>query len=171
MSRLNQGVALLESLAALAILAFAVLGMLAVQARTLADAQTGVRRGQAVRLIEDLGERIKSNPDGRAQLASYAAGWDTAPAAADCRQRPCHPADQAQWDLADWKRNVADALPLGKAYLFASADGHRLGVIVGWRSHERAGDASLGAALRADLDQTGIACPDGLICHLAYVEP
>jgi type IV pilus assembly protein PilV len=163
---------LLESLVALMILALAALGMLAVQARALADTQTGVRRGQAVRLIEDLGERIKSNPGERAQLANYAAGWDAMPAAAiDCRQTACDSAAQSLWDLATWKRNVADALPLGKAHVSVSPGGRQLDVAVGWRANEREGDAALGAALRADIDQAGIACPPRLICHFAHVQP
>ena len=161
----QRGIALLESLVALVILALAVLGMLAVQARTLAETQIGVRRGQAVRLIEDLGERIKSNPGGSAELFRYVADWDTLPtAAANCRQTPCNAANLAAWDIANWKRHVADALPLGKARLFAAADGRQLGVIVGWRANER--DASLDARLQTDSD-----CPAGLTCHFAHVEP
>lgn len=63
-ARRQQGLTLLESLVAIVVLALGVLGMLGVQMRTLAETQTGVRRAQAVRLIEDLSERIKSNPRG-----------------------------------------------------------------------------------------------------------
>jgi type IV pilus assembly protein PilV len=168
----QRGITLIESLAALMILSLAVLGLLAVQVRVLAQTQTSVRRGQAVRLIEDFAERIKSNPGGAAQLPRYVADWDTMPAApADCRQRPCLPDDLAQWDLATWKRNLATALPLGKATVFAAPGGRQLGVVIGWRANEGAGGAAPGAVLNTDISQTGITCPEGLICHLAYVEP
>ena len=33
--------------------------------RTLADTSTSLRRAQAIRLIEDLGERMRTNPSAR----------------------------------------------------------------------------------------------------------
>lgn len=44
------------------VMALGLLGVVGVQMRTLADTQTGVRRAQAIRLIEDLSERAKVNP-------------------------------------------------------------------------------------------------------------
>lgn len=67
----QRGITLLESLVSIAILAVAVLGMLGVQLRLLAETQTGVRRGQAVRLIEDFSERIKTNPGSYSQIGAY----------------------------------------------------------------------------------------------------
>ena len=61
-ARRQAGLALLESLIALAILASALLGMLFVQLRTQADTESALRRAQALRLIDDLAERIQSNP-------------------------------------------------------------------------------------------------------------
>jgi type IV pilus assembly protein PilV len=176
----QEGITLLESLISLMILALAVLGMLAVQVRILAETQTGVRRAQAVRLIEDLGERIRSNPGGSAELARYVADWDAspgpAPAATDCGALACQPADQASWDLAAWKRQVAETLPLGNARLFESggesAATHRqLGVIVGWRANERERDPAWSQPFQSDFERAGVACPAGLICHLVYVHP
>jgi type IV pilus assembly protein PilV len=172
-----EGITLLESLVSLMILALAVLGMLAVQIRTLAEMQTGVRRAQAVRLVEDLGERIKSNPAGYAELASYVTGWNATPTASvDCSRTACNATDQAKWDVANWKLRVADALPLGNAELFYSADEdsprrRQLGVLVGWRANERTHDAAMRMALQSGIAEAGTTCPAGLICHLAYVQP
>ena len=54
----QRGIALIESLVAIVITALGILGILGVQMRTLADTSTTVRRAQAIRLIEDLGERM-----------------------------------------------------------------------------------------------------------------
>ena len=59
----QRGFSLIESLVAVVVMALGILGILGVQMRTLADTQTGVRRAQAIRLIEDLSERIKLNPN------------------------------------------------------------------------------------------------------------
>ena len=58
LKRHQRGITLIESLAAIVVMALGVLGILGVQMRTLADSQTSVRRAQAVRLIEKL--NIKS---------------------------------------------------------------------------------------------------------------
>lgn len=175
--RRQTGMTLLESLAALVVLAVAVLGMLGVQLRTLAETQTGVRRGQAVRLIEDFAERIKNNPGGFAQLPNYVVDWTTTPAASSCVTAACDAASLAAWDVGTWKQSVAETLPMGRACVFESSDEttagskRQLGVMVGWRANER--DAS--TAYLGPLKPTGAAsahaCPAGLICHLVYVQP
>ena len=181
----QRGITLLESLVSILILAIAVLGLLGVQLRTQAETQTGVRRAQAVRLIEDFAERIKSNPDGfaRVESGSYDSGWNAAPPTSpDCSATPCDSSQLAASDLAKWKEAVKGTLPLGQARIFASADetgstGNRrqLGVIVGWRANERelvANDTQYTAAMSSQVDApTGINCPTGLVCHLAYVQP
>ena len=186
MSRMSRhaGISLLESLVAIAILAVAVLGMLGVQLRTLADTQTSVRRAQAVRLIEDFAERIKTHPEGfRLPEVHAATGWDAMPAPPDCRNAACGPAALAHWDLAAWKQAIADTLPLGLGQVFELNDddaGHRrqLGVMVAWRANERAQGKATDADHAAyrkpfvvDGSPRGAACPLGLICHLAHAQP
>ena len=175
------GMTLLESLAALVVLAVAVLGILGVQLRTLAETQTGVRRAQAVRLIEDFAERVKNNPGGFTQLPNYVADWNTIPAASSCVTATCDAAGLAAWDISRWKQSVAETLPMGRAYVFESTDEttaglkRQLGVMVGWRANERETTAAETAAYRlpftATNTATGVACPTDLICHLVYVQP
>lgn len=169
MKQAQAGIALLESLIALAILASALLGMLFVQLRTLAEAQGTMHRAQALRLIEDLAERIQSNPGAFAQLADYRSDWGAVAAGApDCEAQWCGPAALAQWDLYAWKSRVTHALPLGDAAVFdvpglIPGEPRRvLGVMIGWRA-----DRPDGASATAP----GIACPTGLLCHLGHVQP
>ena len=60
----QRGITLVESLISLLILALGVLGLAAVQARMLVETRTTNARATAVRLIADLGERIRMNAAG-----------------------------------------------------------------------------------------------------------
>ena len=62
-SRKQRGITLLESMIAIVVAALGIFGILGVQMRTLADTQTSMRRAQAIRLIEDMSERMKVNPN------------------------------------------------------------------------------------------------------------
>jgi type IV pilus assembly protein PilV len=64
------GITLLESLIAIVVAALGILGILGVQMRTLTDTQTSMRT-QAIRLIEDLSERMKVNPNALLSIGDY----------------------------------------------------------------------------------------------------
>lgn len=176
------GIALLESMVSILVLALGVLALASMQIHTLTETQTSVRRAQAIRAIEDLAERIKANPGGFGQLhaGSYASGWNADTVSADdgCSSKACSPAELAHSDIMRWKSNLAEMLPMGKASVFTSTDenadaanGRQIGVMVGWRANERthAGDDAFSTAFR--VNAAGIECPEGLICHLVYVQP
>jgi type IV pilus assembly protein PilV len=163
------GVALLEALIALAILAGALLALLYMQLRTQADTESTLRRAQAMHLIDDLAERIRTNPSGFDELASYRSDWGTAPSPAiDCQTQSCGPAHLAQWDLSQWKANVAQSLPKGDAMVFDPPDlppgtpRRMLAVMVGW--HIRSGDSF-------ELAVPGASCPTGHACQFGHVQP
>lgn len=59
----QQGITLLESLIAIIVIALGVLGILGMQMRTLNNTQNSLYRTQAIRLIDDLSERIAANPN------------------------------------------------------------------------------------------------------------
>ena len=183
----QRGITLIESLVAIVVAALGILGILGVQMRTLTDTQTSVRRAQAVRLIEDLGERMKVNPNALMILGSYTSTWGAAPAAGkDCGGGGCNPAELAAYDLAQWKLLVQTTLPLGDADVFlapgetAATNRRQLGVMLSWRENER--DSS--TAFKNDLDATKVRAGDGSLsdgadsanrcpadrtCHLQYI--
>ena len=186
-SHRQRGITLIESLVAIFVTALGILGILGVQMRTLTDTQTSVRRAQAVRLIEDLGERMKVSPNALLGLADYASGYDQEGSdltATACSSAPCTPAEQAGYDLKQWKTTVQQTLPLGQASIFlapgetANANRRQLGVMIAWRENEREGtktddiDASkvrgADGTFSAGTDAE-IACPDGFTCHLQYL--
>ena len=179
----QRGVTLIESLVALVVIALGILGILGVQMRTLTDTQTGVRRAQAIRLIEDMGERMKVNPNALANINAYVTAFADTPTLPNCASG-CNAAQLAAYDVAVWKRIVRENLPTGQASIFvppaesglATGLGRQLGVMIARRENERAGTKT------DDIDATKVraadgtfsagatlACPADHICHLQYL--
>lgn len=175
-SRLQRGISLIESLVAIVVMALGILGILGVQMRTLADTQTGVRRAQAIRLIEDLSERVKSQPNGLGVMDAYVRDWDETGAtetSPNCQEDACSPSELATYDLNRWIDNVRAALPLGDAAVFLATDNttedpRQLGVMISWRQNER--DEKSAAIFQIDAKDS-VTCPTDRICHLQYISP
>lgn len=183
----QHGFSLMEALVAIVVMTLGILGILGVQMRTLTDTQAGVRRGQAIRLIEDLGERLENNPDALGNLGSYKVAL-TAPLPTDtsacCTSAACSPSNLAACDIRQWQLRVNQALPGAKIAVFAPKGGPRqLGVMIGWNENRynqngqsfSASDLSALAAPLAvsgtDDADTAISCPSGFTCHLQYIQP
>lgn len=141
-SSFSRGISLLESLVAMVVLVLGVLAMLAWQLRILSDTQTTTRRVQAIRLIEDLGERIRANPHSWDQLERYVSDWQAAapaPLAKSCDAQACSARELADYELAQWRLQVERSLPLGQSRLFLApgedqaANRRQLGVMIRWR--------------------------------------
>ena len=183
----QRGITLLESLVSIVVLSLGVLGVLGVQLRTLADTQTGVRRAQAVRLIEDLSERIKVSPDGINNIGAYTAAWnvDITGAVANCVTTACTSAQLAAYDRNNWVNATRTLLPRGDANVFvvpdeagAVAGRRQLGVMVSWRESEKSAskadgtaDSTYSAATAvASTGGANVSCPAGTTCHLQYIQ-
>lgn len=184
--RQQQGISLLESLIAIVVMALGILGVMGVQMRTLNDTQTTVRRAQAIRLIEDLSERMKANPNALVNIDTYLTSWDNKPTASkNCRTSVCSHTEWASFDRAEWKKSVNTMLPLVDASVFipstesasSNAGNQRLiGVMISWRENEKnvaASDknayntpinASVGAGSSGDLT-----CKANSSCHLQFL--
>lgn len=172
------GVGLIEALVALLILSFGLLGLAGVQMRAMAETRTAVSRGLAIRLTDDLNERMQVNRQG-VLSARYNLAWGTTPAAVDCGAIACTAAQQAQSDLATWKRNVAAQLQGGNAMVFQTpADPRQVGVMLAWRANEgkanstsNLSDASYTAPFTVTGTSAAATCPANSICHLVYLQP
>lgn len=184
----QRGVSLIESLVAIVVMSLGILGILGIQMRTLTDTSTTLRRAQAIRLIEDLGERTKINPNGLANIDAYVTTFAATPTITSCASG-CTNTQLAAYDLAVWKKAVRDNLPLGQARIFIppaenAASGtpagqrRQLGVMIAWRENER--DTS--ATYKDDINATKVRaadgslssgadfeCPDKFTCHLQYI--
>ena len=64
----QKGMALIEALVSIVVLSLGGLALVGIQLRTLVDTQNGVHRAQAIRLINDLSERMKVSPDSLMRL-------------------------------------------------------------------------------------------------------
>lgn len=188
----QRGISLLESMIALVVSVLGIMGILGMQMRTLADSQTATRRAQAVRLIEDLSERMRVHPNARDGLMRYmpagttiVSDFDDTPDREDCIDN--HPSCELFADeLATWKGSVENILRLGDASVFlapwedATAP-TQIGIMVRWRENERTNDQGerdedYMSALDAVTASGGanVACNDPndtirYTCHLQYI--
>jgi len=176
-SRNQRGITLIESLIAILIMAVGILGIMGVQMRTLNDTQTGVRRAQAIRLIEDLSERLKVNPNGLNNIDGYLLAWKETPTEKrDCSKNECSNAQLADYDRAMWRKSVSQVLPGGDATVFLAKgetdvnNRRQLGVMLSWRQNEKAPQTDTAYLSPIDVS-TGadVTCPDGSTCHLQYI--
>ena len=187
-TRRQHGITLIESLVAIVVAALGILGILGVQMRTLTDTQTTVRRAQAIRLIEDLGERLRVSPNALADISAYPSNFTNEPVPGSCATN-CTPSQLAAYNVASWKQAVKQTLPLGQASIFlAPGEGtgtnpnrRQLGVMVSWRENEKETTSTYkddidatkvrandGVTLTDGADATN-ACPTGRTCHLQYL--
>lgn len=185
-SKNQQGFSLIESLVAIVITALGILGILGVQMRTLSDTQNGVRRAQAIRLIEDLSERIKVNPTplAPAVMATYRVSAPGPIASPPACTTACTPAQLAQHDIASWKQQVINTLPAGDAVVFSAADEldlnnrRQLGVMVSWIQKESRKETDsntdfatyIAPFAAAGTGAAAVSCPANRICHLQYIQ-
>lgn len=191
----QRGISLLESLIALVISVLGIMGILGMQMRTLTDSQTATRRAQAVRLIEDLSERMRVHPNARDGLMRYmpagttiVSDFDDTPDPEDCIGN--HPSCVLfANELATWKGSVENILRLDDAasvFLAPWEDATaptQIGIMVSWRANESAdmteddlSNLDTTKVRNADNDawisatgEDGVECPDGRICHLQYI--
>lgn len=188
----EEGGSLIEALVAMLVLALGVMGMAAVQTRTLTTTRTTQLRAVALHAIDDLRDRMQANAERHRILPSstnpYLTSWDDpVVSTTDCRSLACDSAQLAAFDIAQWKADLARTLPGGNAMVFrAEQDPTQYGVLVAWKEPRAKnehtateGQATLYAEAIAVRDAkgqpgTGVAgkeCPASHTCHLVYVRP
>ncbi len=103
------GSSLVEVMVALFVLAIGLLGILAMQAKSMQYNQSAHVYSQAVYLANDIAERIRGN-FGRA--TAYTA--DAVANPKSCTTAACTLDELVQWDRAEWEANIEDFLPAGQ---------------------------------------------------------
>jgi type IV pilus assembly protein PilV len=168
---METGVSLVEALVALAVLALGVMGMAALQTRTLLETRATNGRAIAVQLVTDLSERMRANPGIRDRSLvgpsnPYLIEWGASPPTINCWTRACDPQDLAGFDLMQWRASLAQHLPLGDARVFASAtDPGEVGILIGWPLLPD------GPPVPVAPGGAAVTCREGLMCHLVFVRP
>lgn len=103
----SSGFSMIEVLVTLVLISIGVLGMVALQARTIQYTQDAVQRNTAAMLANDLVELIRTMPDGLSDFYNAAGtAFPDAPAAG-CAPLPASAADQ----LGCWAEKAKTALP------------------------------------------------------------
>lgn len=122
----QSGVSLIEVLIALLVLGIGILGMVALQTRSLALDREAYLRSQAESLAYDMGDRMRAN---EGQLAAYATarGNDV-----DCKDDVPSGGSLAKRDLADWLIDIACTLPEGDGRVVVNGD--EVVITVAWSS-------------------------------------
>ncbi len=128
----QRGIALLEALVALVILAFGILGLLWMHQQALAQQRQQLMRSVAMGVAEELAERMHLNAP---QRTLYAKAWGAAATTApDCAVTPCSRQDLAAWDMQQLQQNLQIQLPDGDAAVFALTDAAQWwGIVIAWR--------------------------------------
>jgi type IV pilus assembly protein PilV len=106
----QQGIAMIEVLVSMLIIAMWLLASAGMQAGMFKLQKSADYRLKAIALATELGERMEAN-SGVAKTGSYAlAAGATVTAPSDCAQVACSPANLASYDLAQWSGRVSSAL-------------------------------------------------------------
>ena len=157
------GVALLEALIALVILAFGVLGLLWMHQQALVQQRQQLMRSVATGIAEDLAERMRLNAQ---QRALYAKTWgaQTANAAPDCTATACSRQDLAAWDMQQLQQALQSQLPEGDAVVFALTHvAGWWGIAIAWRD--------VNETYRTDTTAGTPPCPAQMSCWRLFFRP
>jgi type IV pilus assembly protein PilV len=164
MQQLNRplGIALLEALIALVILAFGVLGLLWMHQQALVQQRQQLMRAVATGIAEDLAERMHLNAP---QRAMYAKAWGNAAAGApDCATSACSRQELAMWDMQQLQQSLKSHLPDGDAAVFALTDVTGWwGIVIAWRDTSE--------TLRTDTTSGTPPCPEQMSCWRLFLRP
>lgn len=136
------GFTLIEILVTIVILSIGLLGIAGMQASSLRNNHAAYTKTQAANLAMDMADRIRANPDGRAQYADFDTNG-AIPAAPACIDTGCAPAELARYDQYEWSipirgingttvtETTKPALPDGRGII--KADGEQFIVTLIWR--------------------------------------
>ena len=97
---------MLELLVALLVTSVGVLGITGLNALNAQHRRSAAAHAEAVRLAQDMIERVRANPAGL-QAGGYAASGDVL-GAPDCHAGHCAAADMAAFDLSQWGCALGD---------------------------------------------------------------
>jgi type IV pilus assembly protein PilV len=187
----QSGVTLVEVLVSVLLMSFALLGMAALQAQSMAQQTSSTTRGNLSSLISDVADRLRSNlssapgysPGNTAfTLSTTWAAQATIPAAptTDCKATACDVATRSTYDLVTWQRKVRSELPQGSALISGDVQSG-VNVTVMWFDKDfRSGDVlnqspTCTNTMTAGQAQTccpaAASAPAGVRCHRTTLIP
>ena len=119
----QKGASLLETMISLFVLAIGILGILAMQAKSMQYNQSAHVYSQAIYLANDLAERIRTNPGSVADYLGDVPDADASPVT-ECNTvgANCSGQDMAAADLWSWSRRLYANLPASEATVTQTGD-------------------------------------------------
>lgn len=110
------GFTLIEVLVALVILSVGLLGLAALQTTGMKYNQSAYEYSQATSAAYDILDRMRANFTTASTTTDYTTKFSDTPTtpSVDCSTSSCNGAQLAQYDLYQWKTNVAKLLPGGE---------------------------------------------------------
>lgn len=105
----QSGSSLVEVMVALFVLAIGLLGVLAMQTKSMQFSHSAYSYSQAVYFANSMAEQLAMNE-------GAVGGYETVPSSApsSCEDNPCTSAQLAQWGVYQWSTRIAQTLPAGK---------------------------------------------------------
>ncbi len=132
---------MIEVLVSLTIVAFGLLGLAGLQARSMSFQKDSIDRKTAVEMAAQLGERVRANYDGYRQgHYNNTFAWNAqVPANIPACQDPnnCSPQEVANRDLAMWQIDLRRRLPVSGAYLVAPAGSLAISLTLAWQEGQQ----------------------------------
>lgn len=139
--RMNRGFTLIEVLVALVVISIGLLGLLALQIRTLHSSYDAYLTSVANIQAMDLEERIRAN---RGALSTYKNDVNNATTSpsVDCASQTCSPGDLANYDVSQWLTTSQQLFPgtLSVALTEPGADLYKLKL--DWQEPDRGTNSS-----------------------------
>lgn len=132
---------MIEVLVSLVIVAFGLLGLAGLQARSMSFQKDSFDRKAAAEMAAQLAERVRANFDGfkagnyNVTLTPADATAAAVPACADLLN--CTPAETAARDWAMWQIDLRRRLPTSGAYLQAPANSAQINLVVAWQEGQQ----------------------------------
>ncbi len=106
--RRMRGFSLVETLVALVVMSIGMMGIAGLYVESLRAGKTAIYRTQAVNLVSDMADRIRSNAVAQVAYAGAPANNNCVAAGLNCT-----PAQMAAHDLLLWQQNVVNMMPAG----------------------------------------------------------
>ena len=131
---------MIEVLVTIIVIAIGVLGAAALQVTTLKNLNSSHSATVAAMVAEDLGERMRANPD--AVLANDYV-HDTAPTGfTDCSANSCDEAQLADYDMGSWWNQLTALLPAGSGEVTRNDGTDTFVVTVRWDEDRSGSDGT-----------------------------
>lgn len=120
----QNGSSLMEVMVSLFVLAIGLMGILAMQVKSIQFGQSADTYSRAMNLANDIAERIRTNPK---NVTAYAAEDIPETAPTNCKNgelsAACSASDLVKWDLFNWSETVKNTLPVGTGSIVLKTQG------------------------------------------------